>query len=317
MSQRYGTIHAKFWDDEKVQAWPDNVLRGAVYWLTCKHMTIAGVAKIPLAYMAADLGKSEKECRTIMDRLGHDNFVSYDEKTGWGVVVKRLVYDPPKNPASFRGVLAVLDDLPRWHDGLKTIYPLLEELSIRHGTVLAFSRQDIETVPRPSRNGMPHPQPHPQPNNMSTPDDGADESDPPFDPEAGFREFYAAYPRKVKPERAKRVYQRIVRKVPHERIMAGVHRSRRKWDAAGTDLQFIPHPSSWLEAGSYDDEEEQSRASGSRPATMNGQGMDPMRTARARARETLKAEGHDQFEDGFGLLVEARAKEIYHARHAA
>jgi hypothetical protein len=46
-------------------------------------------------------------------------------------------------------------------------------------------------------------------------------------------------------------------------------------------------------------------------------GGDPMRFHRAEAKRALKAEGHDEFADGFGLLVEARAQEIHHARNAA
>ena len=67
--------------------------------------------------------------------------------------------------------------------------------------------------------------------------------------DAGFAEFYAAYPKKRSPDEALKAWSRLVRHgEPAEVIMAGLARHR-----FTNDFQFIPYPASWLNDGSYKD----------------------------------------------------------------
>lgn len=60
-----------------------------------------------------------------------------------------------------------------------------------------------------------------------------------------FDEFYAAYPRKREPRRAKAAFARAVKRAPVNEIMRGM----RRYAAAhppGSDMTYVKHPATWL-----------------------------------------------------------------------
>lgn len=69
-----------------------------------------------------------------------------------------------------------------------------------------------------------------------------------------FERFWAAYPRKVAKDAARRAFPKAVSRIssaePMAVILAGIERALPGWG----DPQFIPHPASWLNAGRWDDE---------------------------------------------------------------
>lgn len=71
----------------------------------------------------------------------------------------------------------------------------------------------------------------------------------------GFDDFWQAYPRKVGKETASKAYTKAVRKTDHETIMAGLRAQLPKMNE--TEKQFIPHASTWLNQGRWQDEPEQ------------------------------------------------------------
>lgn len=131
-AQRFGTVHAAFWTDEKVLAWPDSDKLAALYLLTGPHGTIAGACRLPEAYMAADLGWTEDECSSCLHRLERAGFITYCKRSKWLIVSRRLAYDEPRNQAHMKGVLNILARVPRDHRGLRVIAPLVQELCERH-----------------------------------------------------------------------------------------------------------------------------------------------------------------------------------------
>ncbi|HVM20269.1 MAG TPA: hypothetical protein VM307_09945 [Egibacteraceae bacterium] len=73
-----------------------------------------------------------------------------------------------------------------------------------------------------------------------------------------FDEFWAIYPRKIKKEDARKAWRQVLaRKVEPDRVIAAARAHVQRWAATGRETQFIPYPASWLRAGSYDDEPEQ------------------------------------------------------------
>lgn len=70
----------------------------------------------------------------------------------------------------------------------------------------------------------------------------------------GFAAFWAAYPRKVAKDTARKAFGRAVGRMteddPLAVILAGIERALPGW----TDPQFIPHPATWLNAGRWGDE---------------------------------------------------------------
>lgn len=64
----------------------------------------------------------------------------------------------------------------------------------------------------------------------------------------GFAAFWSAYPRKVGKGAARTAFVKALRKASVETILAGL--ARAEWSA---DPQYIPHPSTWLNAERWDD----------------------------------------------------------------
>ena len=76
---------------------------------------------------------------------------------------------------------------------------------------------------------------------------------------AGFLAFWAAYPKRKAKDAAAKAFAKAMARIqdpdPLAVILAGIERALPGWD----DPQFIPHPATWLNAGSWDDEAPQPR----------------------------------------------------------
>lgn len=73
--------------------------------------------------------------------------------------------------------------------------------------------------------------------------------------EADFEEFYAAYPRHVGKEAARRAFVKAVKnKAKASDIVEGARRYAAATAAAGTETRFIAHPATWLNAGRWSDD---------------------------------------------------------------
>jgi hypothetical protein len=70
---------------------------------------------------------------------------------------------------------------------------------------------------------------------------------------ASFAEFYMAYPRKVGKEAARKAFEKAAKKTPASVIVAGAQRLAADPNLP-VEVQFIPHPSTWLGRGGWDDE---------------------------------------------------------------
>lgn len=111
--------------------------------------------------------------------------------------------------------------------------------------------------------------------------------------EEQFREWYAAYPRKVGPQRAAAAYRGALRRASHEEIMDGLRRAILAWQRNGTAREYIPHPATWLTGGRWADEQFDAPANGHIKA-------DPFFAA---AHDFLKQDTDDATDD-FGPVLE-------------
>lgn len=75
--------------------------------------------------------------------------------------------------------------------------------------------------------------------------------------DADFEEFYAAYPRHVGKEAARRAFVKAVKnKSQAADIIEGARRYAAATAAAGTETRYIAHPATWLNAGRWSDDME-------------------------------------------------------------
>lgn len=73
--------------------------------------------------------------------------------------------------------------------------------------------------------------------------------------DADFEEFYAAYPRHVGKEAARRAFVKAVKtKAPAADIIEGARRYAAATAASGTETRYIAHPATWLNAGRWSDD---------------------------------------------------------------
>lgn len=75
--------------------------------------------------------------------------------------------------------------------------------------------------------------------------------------DADFEEFYAAYPRHVGKEAARRAFVKAIKtKAPAADIIEGARRYADATAAAGTETRYVAHPATWLNAGRWSDDME-------------------------------------------------------------
>jgi len=111
------------------------------------------------------------------------------------------------------------------------------------------SEQDASPLPLPSSPQTPQ-QPTPTPGEILPARKGPSKADL----ARGFLAFWQAYPRKVAKDAAAKAFAKAMGRIteddPLAVILAGIERALPGW----TDPDFIPHPSTWLNAGRWDDE---------------------------------------------------------------
>lgn len=71
---------------------------------------------------------------------------------------------------------------------------------------------------------------------------------------ADFDKFWTLYPRKIGKQAAQKSFTRALKSTPVEDIAAGLVNAVQVWRSSGTELRFIPHPSTWLNEGRWADE---------------------------------------------------------------
>lgn len=70
--------------------------------------------------------------------------------------------------------------------------------------------------------------------------------------ENNFEEFWKKYPRKIGKQKAKLQYAKIQEQ--HEQVMEGLEKYLQYWQKKKTEMDFIPHPNTWLNQQRWQDE---------------------------------------------------------------
>jgi uncharacterized protein YdaU (DUF1376 family) len=76
---------------------------------------------------------------------------------------------------------------------------------------------------------------------------------PPRGRESDFETFWAAYPRKVGKDAARRCWMKKKNLPPVENVLAAVKKQVRSQEWQRDSGQFIPHPATWINQGRWDD----------------------------------------------------------------
>jgi hypothetical protein len=71
---------------------------------------------------------------------------------------------------------------------------------------------------------------------------------------SGFESFWAAYPRKIGKRKAREAFRRAIKSVTPEEILAAVSAQQKSAQWREANGKYIPHPTTWLNRGGWEDE---------------------------------------------------------------
>lgn len=74
-----------------------------------------------------------------------------------------------------------------------------------------------------------------------------------------FDEFWGIYSRKVKKKEARKMWERLSQE-NKDKALAAIINHAKHWEEKGTEMQYIPHPSSWLNGERWEDQLEETSA---------------------------------------------------------
>lgn len=232
----------------------------------------------------------------------------------------RIVHFTPKKWEKTRPILQTFFDLPGdglWHHKridkeLKKSEKFIEKQRANGAKPKAKHKPDANQNETRACVSQPQPQESSIEDSLTTPP--ADRSGS-AKIEAGFAEFYAAYPKRTNRKTALARYATAIKAgVTHERIMEGTRRYAEAVRAARTEPQFIKAPDAWLNAGKYDDEHLPQRPrSANGWAALAAEMMEENRDGKRHAIEEIRAgetvlELPRRVEDGSGKRDDERGE---------
>jgi len=183
----YSRLAVRFWSDEKVAHWSDDMKLAAIYILSNRQRTLEGIFLLPPEYIQADLGWSRKKVKAALRYLEDQGFIRCDPKTSVLLIRNALKYQKPEGDNVVLGAIRRIRDLPNspliqefialakqhcLYDGATNsarefCQRLERELSQRWGTSVRTSvvdeRSEGHREGRSNSPSLPLPQPFPQP----------------------------------------------------------------------------------------------------------------------------------------------------------
>jgi len=152
----FGIIHTRFWEWAQELGLSDQAKLVAAYLLTCRHSNSLGCFRLPKEYVSADLGYSMDRVSKAYQELIDTHFLAYCEHSKYAFVVKYLLWNPPQNPKHAKGILKLIQQLPKSLSFLDKILesceeyllPYLDEESkdtLYHTLSIAYGYTDTDT----------------------------------------------------------------------------------------------------------------------------------------------------------------------------
>ena len=244
-----------------------------LYLLTSPHRNILGFYFLPAPYACFDLGWDEKRFQKGLQELLQTGRVKYDERAHVVLVMNYLKYNPLENPNQVKSALEKLDTIPQtplFKDFLSIveqldkpfIQPLTERLR-EPGTGTVTGTGDIDICAPDGARAYTAPSPGGSVEAekvTATLEDKPSKSGPrpPFKSkrqEQLFDEFWAQYPKKRSKGQAEKTWVKIK---PDEQlfkaILDGLERAKTSVEWQKDGGQYIPYPSTWLNAKGWEDE---------------------------------------------------------------
>lgn len=108
----YGRVYTRFWSSEDVRALSDDGRLLALYLLTCEHMTLVGILRLPDGYATEDLKWPVERVSKGFAELSRNGFANRCETTKWVWVRKFLTWNAPENPNQWKAARKIVSQIP-------------------------------------------------------------------------------------------------------------------------------------------------------------------------------------------------------------
>jgi len=150
--REYGVIHSGFWNpNKKIGKCSDAARLLAAYLLTGPHSNSIGCMYLPVGYISADLGWTERKCFKTVSELFQNGFITVCEQTNWILIPQYLEMpgNQPKNPNQKIANSRYLEMVPRNVSFIKELLTVSKQFRNSFKTVPEWFRnieieQDIE-----------------------------------------------------------------------------------------------------------------------------------------------------------------------------
>lgn len=110
VTARYYRVSPQYWHLSR--DWDDRLRLLGLYAQTCEHRTTEGLYRLPLAYVAADLGWPIKTVEQKFADLQTTGYVKYDVRAEVLLLLDALEVQAPKTPDQVTGAMRRLKTVP-------------------------------------------------------------------------------------------------------------------------------------------------------------------------------------------------------------
>jgi len=110
VTARYYRVSPQYWHHSR--DWEDRLRLLGLYVQTCEHRTTEGLYRLPVAYIAADLGWPAKTVESKLADLQCVGFIKYDCKAEVLLLVNALETQAPSTDAQIKGAITRLASVP-------------------------------------------------------------------------------------------------------------------------------------------------------------------------------------------------------------
>ena len=164
MTATYSRVYHRIWSNKEFRNANPDARFAALYLLSCPHRNTEGLFRLPIPFAMFDLQWDQQRTETAFAALETMGFIERDEDNDLVLLVNALKWQPPAGTPRIKGAVNAMSELPdsplnsRFLGIADELCPELAE-RLRDGlgwvtdTVPKRSRDGIEAVSGPSRDG--------------------------------------------------------------------------------------------------------------------------------------------------------------------
>lgn len=240
----YRQIHVSFWQDSFVLELTPEEKYFYLYLMTNSKTKQCGCYELPLKVMVLETGYDYETINKLLDRFINYGKIDYCKETKEILIKNWHKYNISKSPS----VLSCIK---------KEIAEIKHQPFFQH-CIYTVPTQCGETGGNNNKKNNKKNNNNKNKNNILFPESEEEKLKPPFtskEQEQMFSLFYKQYPKKKSRGQAEKTWVKLkIDKALFKEILEGLEKAKssKKWNK--DNGEFIPHPSTWLNAKGWEDE---------------------------------------------------------------